>query len=164
MTESGEPINKTAKDKRGAALARAIEDHASELGLSQKEVAKRLGFSEPYYALLLSGQRWLGAVSEDKLRKIADFLDLPLLSVYMLAEVIHSEDFFRASSIEDQVEASYATMVKDKRFTTIMPTRKDWEASSLRVRLLCAILYQDVSGKDLLEKFRMLTISEPDQP
>lgn len=153
-----------AKDKRGAALARAIEDHATKLGISQKEVAKRLGFSEAYYALLLSGQRWLGAVSEDKLRKIADFLDIPLLSVYMLAEVIHSEDFFRASSIEDQIEAAYATMAKDKRFTTIMPTRKDWETSSLRVRLLCAILYQDVSGKDLLEKFQILTISEPDPP
>ena len=64
------------------------------------------------------------------------------------------------SSIEDQIEAAFDVMLKDKRFTTIMPTRKDWNASSLRVRLLCAILYQDVSGKDLLEKFRMLTISD----
>ena len=160
MTRARKPTKKTAKDKRGAALARAIDDHTTELGLSQKDVAKKLGFSEPYYALLLSGQRWFGAVSEDKLKKIADFLDLPLLSVYMLAEVIHSEDFFRSSSIEDQIEAAFDVMLKDKRFTTIMPTRKDWNASSLRVRLLCAILYQDVSGKDLLEKFRMLTISD----
>jgi transcriptional regulator with XRE-family HTH domain len=160
MTRARKPAKKAATDKRGAALAKAIEDQAAELGLTQKDVAQRLGFSEPYYALLLSGQRWFGAVSEDKLKRIADFLDVPLLSVYMLAEVIHSEDFFRASSIEDQIAAALDAMARDKRFSTIIPTRADWSHAPLRVRLLCAILYQDVSGKDLLEKFRMLTIKD----
>jgi len=158
MTRSHKPAKKTTKDKRGVALARAIEDQATKLGLTQQVVAKRLGFSAPYYALLLSGQRWFGAVAEDKLKKIADFLDMPLLSVYMLAEVIHTEDFYRSSTIEDQVKFAFEVMLKDKRFTYRMPTRTDWDASPLRVRLLCAILYQDVSGKDLLEKFRMLKI------
>lgn len=164
MTTSRNAAKKSATGKRGAALARAIEDHATELGWSQKEVAQNIGFSEPYYALLLSGQRWFGAVSEDKLRKVADFLDVPLLSVYMLAEVIHSEDFFRASSVEDQVRAAFDVMSKDKRFITLMPTLKDWEQAPLRVRLMCAILYQDVSGKDLLEKFRMVQVSDSEGP
>ncbi len=147
--------------KRGSALARAIEERASALGMHQKTVAQKLGFSEPYYALLLSGQRWFGSVAEDKLKRIADFLDIPLLSVYMLAEVIYSQDFYRASSIEDQIQFVLSTLSADRRFAAVIPPARDWKNVPLSIRLLVSILYQDVSGKDLMERFKLLQIKDP---
>lgn len=155
--------NKTPRNDRGAALARAIEDRATALGISQKETSKRLGFSEPYYTLLLSGQRWFGSVEQDKLHKIAEFLDIPLVSVYMLAEIIHSDDFFRATSVESQVDAAFEVMEKDKRFAIALPTRREWEKTPLSVKLFCAILYQDVSGKDFLEKAKLIKVKDPQE-
>lgn len=145
---------------RGLALAEIIKDHCSRLGLSQKKAAAALSLSEPYYTLLISGKRWFGSLDEEKLKRIAEFLDLPLLSIYMLAEIIHPEDFFRSSSFEAQLDLVFESMIKDPRFMTIMPTRENWSSSDLRMKLLCVVLYQDVSTKDFLEKFNLVALSE----
>lgn len=155
------PAKKTMTYKRGSALARAIEERANELGLSQKLTAEQLGFSEAYYTLLLSGQRWFGSVDEEKLRNISEFLDLPFAAVYMLAEVIQPKDFYRASTVEKQVDAAFKVMARDKRFIPAMPNQEQWNETPLEVRLLCAILYQDVSGKDLLEKATLVKVGGP---
>lgn len=42
--------------RRGSALARALEERAAELRISQKEVANILQISYPYYALLCLGK------------------------------------------------------------------------------------------------------------
>lgn len=146
------------KEKRGIALARAIEHRASCLGLSQKESAKELGFSEPYYALLLSGQRWFGSVSEDKLKRIASFLDVPLVSVYLLGEILHPEDFFRTSSLEDRLELVFRHLSQDPYLAGVAPNRKDWDRTPLPIRLLCATLYERLSDKELLERAKLMDI------
>ena len=159
------PMQAAAADaklpQRGAALARSLEARAQSLGLSQKAAAHQIGFSEPYYALLLGGQRWFGSVEEASLKRIAEFLDVPIISVLLMAEKVYPQDFFRSTTIESQIDFVFATMSKDKRWTSAMPNHIDWSKTPQSVRLLAALLYQECSGKDLMEKARLLRIEDP---
>jgi transcriptional regulator with XRE-family HTH domain len=143
---------KAQKAARGAALARALEEKAAQLKLNQRETCEMLGLNPAYYSLLLSGERWFGTVAEDKMQKIADFLELPLVSVFMLAEIIKPEDFFRPTSLEKQVDQIFDHLRRDSRFATVVPAQEDWKKTPLGVRLLAALLYSDVSQIDLLER------------
>ena len=159
------PLKDAAADallpQRGAALARALEARAQSLGLSQKAAAHQIGFSEPYYALLLGGMRWFGSVEDKSLKRIAEFLDVPIISVLLMAEKVYPSDFFRSTTIESQIDFVFATMSKDKRWTSAMPNLTDWNKTPQSVRLLAALLYQECSGKDLMEKARLLRVEDP---
>jgi transcriptional regulator with XRE-family HTH domain len=158
-------LERAAKDAtlqvRGAALARALDARAQTLGLSQRAAAHRVGFSEPYYALLMNGSRWFGAVEDQALKRIAEFLDVPMISVLLMSERISPEDFFRKTTLESQIDFVFSTMFTDKRWTSAMPRHADWKNTPLSVRLLAALLYQECSGKDLMEKARLLRVESP---
>ena len=158
-------LERAAKDAtlqvRGAALARALDTRAQSLGLSQKAAAHRVGFSEPYYALLMGGNRWFGAVEDQALKRIAEFLDVPMISVLLMSERISPEDFFRKTTLESQIDFVFSTMFTDKRWTSAMPRHADWKNTPLSVRLLAALLYQECSGKDLMEKAKLLRVESP---
>ena len=158
-------LERAAKDGlvqiRGAALARALDARAQSLGLSQRAAAHRVGFSEPYYALLMGGNRWFGAVEDAALKRIAEFLDVPMISVLLMSERVSPEDFFRKTTLESQIDFVYSTMSTDKRWTAAMPKSADWKNTPLSVRLLAALLYQECSGKDLMEKARLLRVESP---
>ena len=158
-------LERAAKDAtlqvRGAALARALDARAQSLGLSQRAAAHRVGFSEPYYALLMGGSRWFGAVEDQALKRIAEFLDVPMISVLLMSERISPEDFFRQTTLESQIDFVFSTMSTDKRWTSAMPRNADWKNTPLSVRLLAALLYQECSGKDLMEKARLLRVESP---
>lgn len=158
-------LERAAKDAtlqvRGAALARALDARAQSLGLSQKAAAHRVGFSEPYYALLMGGNRWFGAVEDQALKRIAEFLDVPMISVLLMSERISPEDFFRKTTLESQIDFVFSTMFTDKRWTSAMPRHADWKNTPLSVRLLAALLYQECSGKDLMEKAKLLRVESP---
>jgi len=145
---------------RGGALIDQINDHADRHGLTQRAIARVLGISESHYSQLLNRERDFASLPEEKLRAIAELLDVPYMSVLMLAEIVRPEDFFRSSTIEDHVTFAYRTMRRDSRFVVAMPNAGDWKAAPLSVRLLCAILYQDVSGQDLLEKARLIRVEK----
>ena len=51
-------------------------------------------------------------------------------------------------------------MSKDKRWTSAMPNHTDWSKAPQSVRLLAALLYQECSGKDLMEKARLLRVED----
>lgn len=129
---------------------------ASERGMLQKEVAGELGFTEVYFSLLLSGDRWFGTISPEKVRAIAEFLDIPVISVLMMSEVVNASDFYRESTLEAQLIDAYKRMANDKRFTTCVPTKEEWDKASVSMKLFAAILYNDVSGKDFLEKVPLI--------
>ena len=158
-------LERAAKDAtlqvRGAALARALDARAQSLGLSQKAAAHRVGFSEPYYALLMGGNRWFGAVEDAALKRIAEFLDVPMISVLLMSERVSPEDFFRRTTLESQIDFVFSTMSTDKRWTSAMPRIADWKNTPLSVRLLAALLYQECSGKDLMEKAKLLRVESP---
>lgn len=145
---------------RGGALIDQINDHADRNGLTQRAIAGTLGISESHYSQLLNRERDFASLPEEKLRLIAELLDVPYVSVLMLAEIVRPEDFFRSSTIEDHVAFAFRTMRRDSRFVVAMPKVSDWNAAPLSVRLLCAILYQDVSGQDLLEKARLIRVEK----
>lgn len=149
-------------DLRGAALARAIEQKTAESGMTQKEVARALDISEPYFNLLISGERWFGSVSKEKLSNIANFLDIPIASVYMLAEVLVNEDWITQDSIDYEIENVYKTMQRDKRYTVCMPTPRDWRNTPRGVKLTCVLLYQELSNKQLIEKFKLIDVRDPE--
>jgi len=52
-------------------------------------------------------------------------------------------------------------MSKDKRWTSAVPNLTDWNKTPQSVRLLSALRYQECSGKDLMEKARLLRIKDP---
>jgi transcriptional regulator with XRE-family HTH domain len=148
--------------RRGSALARALEERAAELKISQKEVANILQISYPYYALLLSGERWFGAAAKEKLVNIGKFLNIPTASVFVLAEILTINDWFDATNtLQDQIELAFKTFQRDKRYTMCLPTEAVWAKTPLEAKLTIILLYQEVSNKHLISSFTLAEIVDP---
>lgn len=151
-----EPKKRTV---RGLALIQALKDKIERSGLLQKDAAELLDVSPTHLSDVITGARWSGTLSEQTLRKIASFLELPPVSIYMLAEILAPEDFFRETTIETQVNGVFDHMRKDVLLAGSTPSLADWESAPLSVRLLAAILYEHVTKEDLLERAKILEIS-----
>jgi transcriptional regulator with XRE-family HTH domain len=63
-------------------------------GLSQRQLAKRLGVGASYLSQLTRRAKPLSGVSELFLRSCAEYLEIPLVLVYLLAGRLKANDFF----------------------------------------------------------------------
>ena len=158
MTEPHEKKPRNHDEYRGSALARAIEDRAYELKLTQKEIAKRLEMSDAYFTLLLSGDRWFGSLAKEKLANIARFLEMPVISVYMLAEVIVNTDWHGRAPLEEGLNNAYKTMSKDKRYTMCLPPLSEWNKAHISVKMTIVMMYQELSNKHFLSDYQLLNV------
>lgn len=78
----------------GRELTERLRTKMLQDGLSQRQLAKRLRVGASYLSQLNSGAKPVTGVSELFLRSCAEYLEMPLVLVYLLAGRLTAKDFF----------------------------------------------------------------------
>ena len=104
----------------------------------------------------MSFERWWGTLTRERLKAVASFLDVPTINVLMMAEVVESSDYFKQSNVAEEMEKALARLKDDARYANMMPLHSSWDVTPPDVKLLCALLYNDLSGRDIMQLQAML--------
>ena len=144
--------NDSTEPKRGMALINALKRQCLELKTTPDEVADQLGYHPRYMSILMRGQRWIGSVGHEKLKLLANFLDIPLVTVYVMAGILDPKDFVHHSTLASTLEVGYKNLSQSKVMAAHVPTRDVWEQTPDEVKLLCILLYERFETDDLYQR------------
>jgi hypothetical protein len=86
-------------DRPGGLLIAALMCRAYNIGLNHKEMAHALGVGHPYIHQLRKGIRRIDQVSDDFCNAAAAYLEIPFLSVKILAGRVNSIDLFESKKV-----------------------------------------------------------------
>lgn len=148
---------------RGLALTEAIANEISNRRITQREAANILGISDSYFNVLMSNKRWWGTVDQHRLMAIADFLDVPPITVFSLAEIVKSSYYFRPTTIANQIERALERLKSDPSMAMALPAESSWESCPADIKLFVAILYNQIAKEELLDlQAKLITIRVKD--
>jgi len=147
----------------GGALIRALLQRAEELNLDKYGLAEAIEITYPYLNALSNGGRPVTGISHDKLRRIADFLNMTFVQVLMLAEIVKPEDFARDQEVdlERTLDRAIENMRSDAEWGRVAPSPDEWEGLSLNTRIGIAMMWEQVSQQDLIAKAEMVIVEPP---
>lgn len=147
----------------GGALIRALLQKAEELNLDRYALAEAIQITYPYLNALANGGRPVTGISLEKLRRIADFLDMTFVQVLMLAEIIKPEDFTHENNhdLERTLDRAFENMRSDVEWGRVAPSQKEWEGLSLNTKIGIAMMWERVSEQDLIAKAAMVMVDPP---
>lgn len=123
-----------------------------ERGLQDRAIADIVGVTQIYWNSLANGNRQIKSLGKEKLQKIAEFLGLPLIQVYLLAEAFTAEDFFNSKDLNEQLWLSIRKMQEDPQWAGYAPSAEEWEQIPINVRITLVSLYERESKRYLMAK------------
>lgn len=147
-------------DYEGAPLIAALYDEADKRGEWTNELAKHLGLSPSYFSSIAGGLRPVSAFNRDTLDKAADYLHVPLVQVYVLAEHLGPEAFLSKENAVSTADRVYDMMMKDSDWSMVAPTREEWKAMPITVKSTIVLLYQKLVQKKMLSAITAARDSE----
>ncbi|MQT89612.1 XRE family transcriptional regulator [Pseudomonas helleri] len=136
----------------GARLIKMIKKVIVERGLQDRAIADIVGVTQIYWNSLANGNRQIKSLGKEKLQKIAEFLGLPLIQVYLLAEHFTAEDFFNSKDLNEQLWLSIRKMQEDPQWAGYAPSSEEWEQTPINVRITLVSLYERESKRYLMAK------------
>lgn len=136
----------------GARLIKMIRKVIIERGLQDRTIADIVGVTQIYWNSLANGNRQIKSLGKEKLQKIAEFLGLPLIQVYLLAEHFTAEDFFNSKDLNEQLWLSVRKMQEDPQWAGYAPSLEEWEQTPINVRITLVSLYERESKRYLMAK------------
>lgn len=136
----------------GHRLIKEIKKVIVARGLPDREIADVMGVTVIYWNSLVNGNRQIQSLGKAKLQKIAEFLALPLIQVYNLADYFTPSDFVYVKDLDETLWLSVEKMAKDPQWAGYIPTKEDWDATPLKVRMTLIVLYEQLSRKQLFAK------------
>ncbi|WP_019334823.1 helix-turn-helix domain-containing protein [Pseudomonas syringae] len=140
------------KPVEGRRLINLIKKTMIDRDLHERAIADITGVTQIYWNSMANGNRQIKSLGKDKLDKIAEFLDLPLIQVLILADYFVITDFFNGKTLNDQLLLTLRKMQEDPQWAGYAPDRDVWEATDLGFRTAFAVMYEQISGNVLMEK------------
>ena len=149
-TEESSPRDRNKIE--GHRLIKMIKKAIIERGLQDRAIADIVGVTQIYWNSLANGNRQIKSLGKEKLQKIAEFLGLPLIQVYILAEHFTAEDFFNSKDLNEQLWLSIRKMQEDPQWAGYAPSSEEWEQTPINVRITLVSLYERESKRYLMAK------------
>lgn len=149
-TEDASPRDRNKIE--GARLIKMIKKAIVERGLQDRAIADIVGVTQIYWNSLANGNRQIKSLGKEKLQKIAEFLGLPLIQVYLLSELFTAEDFFNSKDLNEQLWLSIRKMQEDPQWAGYAPSSEEWEQTPINVRITLVSLYERESKRYLMAK------------
>lgn len=148
------------QEVEGLALIDALTTRAEELALNKYELAEEVGLTYTYLRALSTGQRPVKGLSNERIRSMAKFLQVPVVEVMMLAGQVSEEDFFTSDqeALERELNNAYRFLREDPAWGYLAPSPEEWGEISRRQKVLITLLYSQVSGKKLIQAARRTKI------
>jgi transcriptional regulator with XRE-family HTH domain len=105
------------------------------------DVAKFLDITYPYLMALARNERSISGLPKEKLRKIAEYLDVPVGQVFLLAKILQPTDF-DVDKDGKLLEGTRVAMLGDPFWRGFAPTEKEWKRLPKHVQAFIAMLYE----------------------
>lgn len=136
----------------GKPLIEAIQRRKNELGLTTQQAAVAVTLSQPYFQALLSGTRPIQGISEDIKRKLADWLGVSLVDVYIMAEQLQPNDFLIEQDLGDRLRLTVKKIHADNTVRQFAPTTEEWDSLSDRTKFFICMIYERMHEVEILRK------------
>lgn len=98
---------------KGAELIKALYEKAANKGEWTSEIADAVGISNSYFSSIVSGEGKVSSLNRDHLVNIQKYLGVPLIQVYVMADILNAEAFMRTDTIDDQMNLTYDLIKND---------------------------------------------------
>lgn len=147
------------KIERGRPLLEALRARTLELKLLQQDVADFLGLQRNHYSTLLNGGRYIGAVNDETLARIAVFLRVSKVRVYMLAGILDDADFFEPAEFERLLQETGEAVTRDAKGPLV--SIEQWNSWPVEARYLIALLHPQARLRALEQAEREKPLARP---
>lgn len=138
-------------NQEGNRLRVALKQAQQANNDSISSMAAKLGASQSYLSQLLSGDRPMSGVSDGILRKIAEYLGVPLVIALMQAERLTSADFMVSpSNLPDRLNAGMKAIGRSSEAIESGVGVEELMILPERVKLLLVLLYQQAYQVEML--------------
>lgn len=139
----------------GLRLIREIRKALIERDLPDRHISDIMGITPMYWHSLTNGHRTIKSLGKEKFKLIAEFLGIPVIQAYIMADYFSAEDFLNTKSLDEQLWLVIEKMQKDKHWMAYAPTREEWERMPVKVRAGYATLYEREYGRTLTQKAKL---------
>jgi len=147
--------NDMTKDvPKGKPLIDAIQNRKWELGVTTQEAATAINLSHPYFQAMLSGTRPIQSMSDEAKRKLADWLGVSTVDVYIMAEILEPSDFLIEQDLGDRMRLTIKKMNADTTVRQFAPTKDEWEQLPDRIKFFLCMLYERMCEVEILRKIQ----------
>lgn len=135
----------------GRVLASRLRERMYEQDHRVKDVAEILEISSAYFSQLLAGDRHFSSVSDQLIRRIADYLSLPAITCFVLAGRFKADDFLVPDAESDRLLSRALRFVSDSSFA--IEARVDYQMlrrAPVELQSLVLSLYQTATNAQLI--------------
>lgn len=141
----------TTTSNPGLLLKSAIKAEIDRRGIQYKEAAKELGITRGYLARLMCKSGKLPS-RDHRLRKIAEFLAVPVETVYRMIGIIKASDDQTPPNIEHELEASFRRMQHNCSWSAYVPSLDEWSNLPEKSKLFMSRMFEKISYCDYLQR------------
>jgi hypothetical protein len=148
---------------KGSVLIRKIWQKMLDLNIKPSVLAtEHLGMAYSYLMALGRGTAPVNKLKIEQYTLMANFLDLPLVQVMLLAEAIQPEHFYYNATVEERIDHVYENMLNDPIFMGFAPSQQDWESLSPSLKLSFCVMYENCAQTKLLNPAELVRVVEKD--
>lgn len=141
---------KVGPDIPGYKLIWMINQAAAAEGLNQQDLSKILGMATSSVSYILTARKDIRKLDKSVFNKIAKWLDLPVLSVLMLAEQITPEDFYSdKTSMDEAINRATKLILSDPDWGAYAP-RELLNSDSKDLKIFLIWCYEKATNTKLL--------------
>ncbi|WP_341645929.1 helix-turn-helix domain-containing protein [Thauera sp. SDU_THAU2] len=135
----------------GRVLASRLRERMYQQDQKVKDVAEIFAISPAYFSQLLAGDRSFSSVSDQLIRRIADYLRLPPITCFVLAGRFKADDFLVSDAESDRLFSRALRFVSDSSFA--VEARVDYQMlqrAPVELQRLVLSLYQTATNAKLI--------------
>ena len=147
----------------GLKLINLVRKTLIDRNLPERHVADLMGITSIYWNSLTNGHRKISSLPKDKLQRLAEFLEVPLIQIYVLADHFSAEDFVVYKSLPADLDRMIEFMRSDPTWLAFAPSTQEWTDMSTRAKVLVAALYERLIHKSFLRVSKVHIPQEADQ-
>lgn len=131
-----------------AHLFAKLRAHRDREGLSNEEIAKRLGMSVHTLQAHFSG-RAIKRIDPELVRAIAKEIRIAPLQAFLLAGVVKADDLIESGSIDTRLGLVAKMLREDPLYFGFSPG-EEWDLLPRQTRILIALLYEQATCQHIL--------------
>ena len=139
----------------GLKLINLVRKTLIDRNLPERHVADLMGITSIYWNSLTNGHRRISSLPKDKLQRLAEFLEVPLIQIYVLADHFSAEDFVIYKSLPADLDRMIEFMRSDPTWLAFAPSNAEWAEMSTRAKVLVAALYERLVHKSFLQSTKV---------
>lgn len=146
---------------KGSVLIRKIWQKMMDMNIKPSVLAtEHLGMAYTYLMALGRGGAPVDKLKIEQYTLMANFLDLPLIQVMLLAEAVRPEHFYYNATVEERIEHVYNNMINDPIFMGFAPSQQDWDSLSPSLKLSFCVMYENCAQTKILNPAELVRVVE----